>query len=126
MRGLQLHDSFTPQGCPKTHTKAITVAAGEQIGDIYEYVAKFKQTVVGGTSATVGVGGYFTGGGHSPLSASFGLGVDQVLEIEAVTADGQIVTANECQSTDLFWALRGVCSTFLKPSKYILKARLTR
>jgi FAD/FMN-containing dehydrogenase len=50
-----------------------------------------------------------TGGGHSPLSAKFGLAVDQVLEMEVVLASGDIVTANEAVNADLFWAMRGVC-----------------
>jgi hypothetical protein len=30
-----------------------------------------------------------------------------VLEIELVTAGGEIITANECQNQDYFWAMRG-------------------
>jgi hypothetical protein len=33
----------------------------------------------------------------------------QVLQIELVTAEGEIITANECQNQDYFWAMRGVC-----------------
>jgi FAD/FMN-containing dehydrogenase len=58
-------------------------------------------------SADISIGGYLTGGGHSPLSATYGLAVDQVLEMEVVTARGDILTVNECQYSDLFWALRG-------------------
>lgn len=47
------------------------------------------------------------GGGHSALSPSLGLGVDRVLEFKIVTADGVLRTANQCQNTDLFFALRG-------------------
>jgi hypothetical protein len=32
----------------------------------------------------------------------------QMYEIEMVTPGGDIVTVNECQNTDLFWAMRGV------------------
>lgn len=47
------------------------------------------------------------GGGHSVLSPVYGLGVDRVLQYKIVTPDGQLRTANECQNSDLFWALRG-------------------
>lgn len=47
------------------------------------------------------------GGGHGPVSHFFGLGADQVLEYKVVLASGQLVTANACQYTDLFTALRG-------------------
>jgi FAD/FMN-containing dehydrogenase len=65
-------------------------------------------TIVAGGSETVGIGGYLTGGGHGALSATFGMGADQVLEMEIVTPGGDILTINECQNQDLFWAMRGV------------------
>jgi FAD/FMN-containing dehydrogenase len=65
-------------------------------------------TIVAGGSTTVGIGGYLTGGGHSALSATFGMAADQVLEMEIVTPGGDILTLNECQNQDLFWAMRGV------------------
>lgn len=64
--------------------------------------------IVGGSSSTVSVGGYLQFGGHSVLSAAYGMGADNVIEIEAVLANGEIVVANECQNEDLFWAMRGV------------------
>ena len=45
--------------------------------------------------------------GHGPLSSTYGLGVDNVLEIKIVTPDGDLRTANPCLNPDLFWALRG-------------------
>lgn len=57
---------------------------------------------------TVGsIGGYLQGGGHGPASHTFGLGTDQVLEYQVVLASGELVTANACQNSDLFSALRG-------------------
>jgi FAD/FMN-containing dehydrogenase len=74
-----------------------------------DYEAHLKNlTIVGGGAGTVGVGGYLTGGGHSAFSSTYGLAADQVLEMEIVTPDGEILTINECQNTDLFWATRGV------------------
>jgi FAD/FMN-containing dehydrogenase len=64
--------------------------------------------VVGGGAGTVGVGGFLTGGGHSAFSSTYGMAADQVLEVEIVTPGGEILTTNECQNTDLFWAMRGV------------------
>lgn len=65
-------------------------------------------TITSGGAETVGVGGYLTGGGHSALSSTYGMSADQVLEMEIVTPTGNILTINECQNTDLFWAMRGV------------------
>jgi FAD/FMN-containing dehydrogenase len=76
--------------------------------DIYTRAAADNFTVVGGADANVGVGGYLTGAGHSPISAKYGLSTDNVLEMELVTPEGDIIIANECQNEDLFWAMRGV------------------
>lgn len=47
------------------------------------------------------------GGGHGPAVHDFGLGADQVLEARVVLANGRIVTANPCENSDLFFAIRG-------------------
>lgn len=109
MQDRQTHDSFKPRGCKFViHTTSVTVGGGSQIGDLVEALDKLNQTIVGGTSKTVSVGGYLTGGGHSVLAQRYGMGADQVLEMEVVTPRGDIVIANECQNQDLFWAMRGV------------------
>ena len=64
--------------------------------------------VVGGYSFSVGAsGGYPQGAGHSVNGPQFGLAVDNMLEVEIVTADQQILTINSCTNEDLFWAVRG-------------------
>jgi hypothetical protein len=47
------------------------------------------------------------GGGHGFHTSKFGLGADQILSLELVTADGRFITADPSTNTDLFWALRG-------------------
>lgn len=57
---------------------------------------------------TVGcIGGYAQGGGHSPASRNYGLGADQILEAQVILANGAIVTANACQNSEIFFAIRG-------------------
>ena len=34
------------------------------------------------------------GGGHSPLGPTYGLGVDQILEVEVIGPDGSLIIAN--------------------------------
>ncbi|KAI1261707.1 FAD-binding domain-containing protein [Xylariaceae sp. FL1019] len=105
---LQTHDSFKPQGCDFTiEGSAVTALGGTQIGQLYDDLDVINQTIVGGGSKSVAVGGYITGGGHSILGPHYGMAADQVLEIELVTPTGEILTVNECQNTDLFWAMRG-------------------
>lgn len=88
---------------------ALTVGGGTSLEEIYKYTDAYNSTVVGGTGKSVSVGGYVTGGGHGVLGPKYGLAADNVLEIEVVTPTGNIITVNEHQHEDLFWALRGVC-----------------
>jgi FAD/FMN-containing dehydrogenase len=63
-------------------------------------------TVLGFVSET-GVAGLTPGGGFGYLTRRFGWAVDSLKEVEIVTADGEIRTANREENPDLFWALRG-------------------
>lgn len=110
LRGIEVHESFRPSGCDAVVEDggAVTVGGGTPMWDVYDALGALNLTVVGGGAKSVSVGGYLTGGGHSLLSPWHGLAVDQVLEMDVVTPAGELVTANECQNTDLFWALRGV------------------
>ena len=49
---------------------------------------------------------YLQGGGHSFLSPSFGLGADNVLEMNLVTPDAKLRIISECSNPELFWAVR--------------------
>ena len=109
MRGVSFHDGFKPKGCRSSiDAYAITAAAGTQMRELNEQAHLRNLTIVSGGAETVGVGGYLTGGGHGALSPAFGMAADQVLEMEIVTPGGNILTINECQNRDLFWAMRGV------------------
>lgn len=86
---------------------ALTVGAGVQGYELIEAASAIGRVAVSGECPTVGVaGGYTQNGGHSALSTSFGLGADQTLSFEVVTASGELVTASKTENTDLYWALR--------------------
>jgi FAD/FMN-containing dehydrogenase len=100
---------FRPAGCSSSiNTAAVTAGGGTQMKKLAEFAHRFGHDVVVGNSDTVSVGGFVSGGGHGVLSALHGLAADSVLQAEVVTPTGDVVTANECQNTDLFWAVRGV------------------
>ncbi|KAF4981966.1 hypothetical protein FZEAL_2312 [Fusarium zealandicum] len=86
---------------------ALKIGAGVQGSDAVEAAHAHGLTAVSGECPTVGLAGFTLGGGHSALSTSFGLGADQTLEFEAVTAAGKIVKASASQNSDLYWALSG-------------------
>jgi hypothetical protein len=52
-------------------------------------------------------GGWALGGGHGPMSNSYGLGADNILEMEVVLPSGEIIITNSASYPDLFWAMRG-------------------
>jgi FAD/FMN-containing dehydrogenase len=111
MKDIQIHrDSFSPQHCNiSIQGPAFTAGAGIQMMEAYQETAAHNLTLVGGNGRTVALGGFVTGAGHSILAPHYGLAADLVLEVELVTPQGEILTLNECQNTDLFWAVRGVC-----------------
>ncbi|KIX08730.1 uncharacterized protein Z518_03387 [Rhinocladiella mackenziei CBS 650.93] len=86
---------------------AVKIGAGMRMGEIYMVAAQHNLTIVGGGDNDVGIGGWITAAGHSPLSSKYGLGADQVLEMEVVTANGTHLTINENSYPGLFWAMRG-------------------
>ncbi|KAK7191755.1 hypothetical protein DPSP01_007209 [Paraphaeosphaeria sporulosa] len=84
------------------------VGAGVQGYELYQAADKYGVSAVAGICPTVGVfGGYSANGGHSPLMQLFGMGSDQVLALEVVTASGLFITATPTVNSDLYWALLG-------------------
>ncbi|KDQ14876.1 hypothetical protein BOTBODRAFT_55073 [Botryobasidium botryosum FD-172 SS1] len=110
MHGLQSMayvPDFVPAGC-KTKYNAMTMGTGVPWETAYDFADAHNLTIIGGYQETIATGGgWVQAGGHSILSPNFGLGIDRVVQFKLVTPDGQYRIANECQNTDLFWALRG-------------------
>lgn len=87
---------------------AVKVGAGVLGYEILEAASAQGVVVVSGECPTVGLaGGYTQGGGHSALSTNFGLGADQTLTFEVITASGELVNASRTENSDLYWALSG-------------------
>jgi FAD/FMN-containing dehydrogenase len=60
-----------------------------------------------GDTGSVGIGGITLGGGVGYLVRKHGLTIDSLLAAEIVTADGQLLRADDETNPDLFWAIRG-------------------
>jgi FAD/FMN-containing dehydrogenase len=63
--------------------------------------------VTGGAISSTGIAGYTLGGGLGWLMAKHGLGADNLIGVELVTADGEVLNVSEDTHPDLMWALRG-------------------
>lgn len=100
---------FIPEFAVGEYTgMAVRIGAGVEASELFNYMARYNITVVAPGGSTVGVGGgWFAVGGHGALTSLHGLGADQVLSIQVVTADGRLVTADPFTNEDLFFALRG-------------------
>ncbi|WP_253738177.1 FAD-binding oxidoreductase [Halohasta salina] len=87
--------------------RTVRVGAGATLGDVDHETQLFGLATPLGVVSETGIAGLTLNGGYGHLSREYGLSVDNLLEVEIVTADGQVRTANEHQHEDLFWALRG-------------------
>lgn len=65
----------------------VSVGTGLTWGEVYDSLQGTNLTVVGGRSATVGVGGFLLGGGISFHSNLHGLGIDNVESFEVRIID---------------------------------------
>lgn len=88
------------------------VGAGARWAQVIEAAAPFGLAPPAGSHASVGVAGYTLGGGVGWLARRYGLGADNLVRAEMVTADGRIVVASAEQEPELFWALRGAGRNF--------------
>jgi len=85
----------------------VRAGSGVVFSEIHKEAADRGLVVSSGWAVTVGIAGWTLGGGHGPMANQLGLGVDNLLEAEIVTAAGDIIQANKTHHSDLFWALRG-------------------
>ena len=83
------------------------VGAGCLIQDVDVATQEHGLAAVLGFVSLTGVAGLTLGGGFGYLTRRFGWTVDSLEEVEIVTADGEIRTANAEENAELFWALRG-------------------
>lgn len=109
LQKIEFHEAWQPDQCESVKMqKAFVFGGGVKWIDAYSAAHEKNVTLVGGAQAVVSVaGGWLQGGGHSILTAAYGLGIDQVLQFKIILANGELVTVNKCQHPDLFWALRG-------------------
>jgi FAD/FMN-containing dehydrogenase len=86
---------------------AVSVAAGHTGAEVLAELAAYNTVTATGFNPSVGIIGWLTGGGHGPLTTSYGMGADNLLEATVVTPLGDILVASPCENPDLFFAIRG-------------------
>jgi FAD/FMN-containing dehydrogenase len=82
------------------------------LGDLDKETNIHNLAVPLGTAPITGVAGLALHGGMGLLSRKHGLSMDNILQVEVVTANGEVLIASPTKNADLFWGLRGAASNF--------------
>ena len=106
-RGLTLDMSRLREVVVDPARRLAHAGAGCLLRDVYGATQEHGLATVLGFISEVGIAGLTLGGGLGYLTRRFGWTVDNLEEVELVTADGRIRRANRQENPDLFWAIRG-------------------
>lgn len=85
----------------------LKIQSGVINSQIYELLGKKGYPFPSGTCPTVGATALTLGGGWGLSCRHLGLTCDSLLSLELVDYEGKVITANEEENSDLFWACKG-------------------
>ena len=101
--------------------KLARVAAGCTLGDVDRATQEHGLAATLGFVSATGVAGLTLGGGFGYLTRRFGWTIDDLEDVEIVTADGTVRRASRTENDDLFWALRGGGGNFGVVTEFVFR-----
>jgi FAD/FMN-containing dehydrogenase len=97
------------------------VGPGCKLGDVDRATQQHGLATTLGFVSETGVAGLTLGGGFGYLTRQFGWTTDDLVEVEIVTADGEVRRASREVTDDLFWALRGGGGNFGVVTEFVFR-----
>jgi len=88
-------------------TNVVSVTPAVSGGELNAYLSRYDRFFTISDCPSLGLGGFLLQGGVGIGFRGWGYAAEQVVAIDVVTADGELVRADERRNADLFWAARG-------------------
>ena len=101
--------------------RMVRVGPGCNLGDVDRATQEHGLATTLGFVSETGIAGLTLGGGFGYLSRRFGWTVDDLLEVEIVTAVGTVQRASRTENEQLFWALRGGGGNFGVVTEFVYR-----
>ena len=100
----------------------VTIGGGASVSQVIAAGNAAGAFILTGNCNCVGALGAYLGGGYGNLMGVYGFGVDNIISVNLVNADGELKTINHSCDPDLFWAVRGAGPNFGIVTSAVIKS----